>query len=380
MQYKEKLFDMRKKLHETPELSFEEKETSLIIKKFIMDTVGENNSFEIHSPFKTSVVVEYRGGKNGDPFILFRADMDALPVEENGTNKYVSKNCGTMHACGHDVHMTVLCGLIAETYDKLPDRNILFVFQPGEEGAGGAKQMMETGFFDKYNVKAAFALHVTDALDLGEVGSNGDVLFAIPKEIDVVFKGSSGHAAYPEKGNDAIAAASSFLSNVEHRIRKVINPTETFLAHFGKITGGKARNIIADEVKIEGTLRALDRKIMDKGTQEISKAAEIAASYFGCQSESKVLGEYLEVRNSPDLFEILKKVCSEHGVKCVEKKAELVGEDFCYFTDRYPGLLFWIGTKLPGKEPEQLHSASFFPDDQVIPLGIKVMWSVIKFT
>jgi N-acetyldiaminopimelate deacetylase len=375
----ERLKDLRKILHENPELSFLEYKTASIIKDFVSEVVGNNKLFTLHEPFATSVVVEYKGGSPDDSYFIFRADMDALPVKENSLNPYVSGNEGIMHACGHDIHMTVLCGLIAKVAEKKPSKNILFVFQPGEEGAGGAKKMMESGFFDSYNVKSAFALHVTDGLEFGEVGSNGDVLFAIPKEINVLFKGNSGHAAYPEKGNDALAVAASFLANIEHKIRKVVNPSETFLIHFGKISGGTARNIIADEVKIEGTLRAFDRNIMTLATEEIKNTAENAARNFGCRSEVTVLGEYLEVKNDPDLFNELKTVCRNIDIKCIEKKAGLVGEDFCYFTDRYSGLLFWIGTKMPGKEEKQLHSSDFFPPDEVVTAGVKILFSLLTF-
>ncbi len=377
MSLTEKLKLLRKKLHENPELSFKEHKTSGIIKDFVKDVAGENSAFKTYEPFLTSVVVEYRGGSTKDPFYIFRADMDGLPVTESSSNEYVSKNDGVMHACGHDIHMTILCGLIAEVAMKTPEKNILFVFQPGEEGAGGAKKMIETGFFDKYNVISAFALHVTDNHELGEVASNGGILFAIPKEVDIVFKGNSGHAAYPEKGSDALAAAASFLTNIEHKIRKVLNPSETFLIHFGKISGGKARNIIADEVKIEGTLRAFDRKIMNTGSEEVKNTALSCGAVFGCKTEVNVLGEYLEVRNTPELFDVLKKVCSNLSVRCIDKKAELVGEDFCYFTDRYPGLLFWIGTREPGKKAEQLHSPTFFPPDKVVESGVKILFYLL---
>jgi N-acetyldiaminopimelate deacetylase len=373
----EKLRVLRKELHESPELSFQEIKTASIVKNFISITVGGNDRFILHEPFATSVVLEYRGNSPDSPYIIFRADMDALPVTEDPANTYVSENEGIMHACGHDIHMTALCGLIAVVFEQKPEKNILFVFQPGEEGAGGAKKMMETGFFDRFNVKSAFALHVTDSLKLGEAGSNGDVLFAIPKEIDIVFRGTSGHAAYPEKGNDAIAAAASFIANIEHHIRKSVNPVHTFLAHFGRISGGQARNIIADEVKIEGTLRALDRDIMTLGTEVVRNAALDTAQSFGCNAEVNVLGEYLEVRNSPQLFETLKEICARNEMGCVEKKAELVGEDFCYFTDRYPGLLFWIGTRLPSSQERQLHSASFFPDDKVLPIAVKILSEIM---
>ncbi|HRZ78932.1 MAG TPA: amidohydrolase [bacterium] len=372
-----KLNELREKLHKCPELSLEEYYTQKILEDFIVKVTEGGTSFKIFKPFHTSLVVEYRNG--GDiPFKLIRADMDALPVTESENNGIVSEKKGLMHACGHDVHMTILCGLISRTAHEKPASNLLFVFQPGEEGAGGAKKMLETGFFDNYAVDSVYALHVTDDHDLGEVASNGSILFAIPREVDIIFKGRSAHAAYPEKGSNALSAAVFFLSSVEHIIRRSLNPTGVFLAHFGKMTSGTARNIVADHAKVEGTLRAFKSDIMEKGSLIIEKTAAECAAGFGCTAEMKVLGEYVEVRNSPALFKKLQEVSQKTGIKCIEKEGELVGEDFGYFTRKWPGILFWLGARKHGSDRKALHSQSFFPSNDVISVGLEVMSGLIK--
>jgi len=371
-----KLFELRDQLHESPELSFEEFKTSEIIESFLNDHIKGIEAFKVIKPYKTSIVVEYKNADN-KPFKLFRADMDALPVLESSDNPVISKNEGVMHACGHDIHMTVLCGLIARTALNMPKENVLFVFQPGEEGAGGAKKMIAEGVFDNYNICCAHALHVTDDHFLGEVASNDNILFAIPKEVNVEFYGSSAHAAFPEKGCDALAAAASFLTDLEYQIRRKINPTSIFLAHFGKITSGTARNIVSDKSIVEGTLRAFDPEVMEKGMEVVGTVATLAAQKFGCSAKVKTLGEYVEVRNTPELYKKLKNICEDTEIKCVCKNGELVGEDFGYFTKKFSGIMFWIGSCEEGKAPETLHSKTFFPSSKALVTGLEIMWKML---
>lgn len=372
------LIDLRTKLHKCPELSLAEYKTAEILLEFISRTVKNDDHFKIFRPFHTSIVVEYKNGPADLPFRLVRADMDALPVTESENNGIISENNGIMHACGHDIHMTILCGLIMKTAEEKPVSNFLFVFQPGEEGAGGAKKLLETGFFDSYDIESAQALHVTDDHEIGECASNGGILFAIPREVDIIFKGRSSHAAFPEKGNDALAAAALFLSSVKNVLKSSMDPSDTFLAHFGKITSGSARNIVSDFSKIEGTLRAFSPDVMSQGSDIVDENAKKCASEFGCSSIMTVLGEYVEVRNSPALFERLKRVSQKTGMKCIEKKGELVGEDFGYFTKKWSGIMFWIGSREKGVTPNSLHSQEFFPSNNVIYSGVKVMWELIN--
>ena len=369
---------LRSELHRFPELSFKEERTADIIQSFITERINGSNLFTIHRPFLTSVVVEYSNGKDL-PYRIFRADMDALPVKEFALNEIISQNQGVMHACGHDVHMTILCGLISEAACLKPQKNVLFVFQPGEEGAGGAKGLIDSGFFDRFNIESAFALHVTDDHEVGEVASNGGLLFAIPREIDVVFKGKSAHAAYPEKGNNALMASARFLFKCGETLKNVIAENEVFLAHFGKISSGTARNIISDYAEIQGTLRSFDMEVMIKGTETVKKTADECATFLGCSAEVKILGEYVAVKNDTKLFDLLKKISSEKGIRCIEKKGELVGEDFGYFTQKWGGLLFWLGSKDPDKNPNPLHSEKFFPSFKAIDTGLEIMTEILLY-
>ena len=374
----ERLKKLRRTLHESPEPSFNEFKTAEIILDFFNEVTKGSPLFKVHRPFLSSIVIDYHNG--GDmPYKLFRADMDAIKVDESPTHEIVSKNPGVMHACGHDIHMTVLCGILAEVAEKLPEKNILFVFQPGEEGAGGARKMIESGVFDKYDIEAAHAIHVNDDFLVGEIASNDNVLFAIPREVDVVFEGKTAHAAFPERGHDALAAAAEFLTVIEHNIRKNINPTETFHAHFGKLVSGTARNVVSGHSKIEGTLRSFTSEMMDAGTKIVEETAQRCAEAYGCTSKLTILGEYIEVRNTPELFAKLKTAAEKHNIRCICKKGDLVGEDFGYFTRKWSGIMFWVGCrKDPKAEPVSLHSNLFFPDFGAVEVALKLMLEMLE--
>ena len=374
----ERLKQLRKTLHESPEPSFNEFKTAEIILGFFNEVAKDSPLFTVKRPFLTSIVIDYHNG--GDtPYKLFRADMDAIRVDESPEHEIVSKNPGVMHACGHDIHMTVLCGILMEVAEKLPEKNILFVFQPGEEGAGGARKMIESGVFDSYNIEAAHAIHVNDDFLVGEIASNDNILFAIPREVDVVFEGKTAHAAFPERGHDALAAAAEFLTVVEHNIRKTINPTDTFHAHFGKLVSGTARNVVSGYSKIEGTLRSFTSEMMATGTKIVEETAKRCAETYGCSAKLTILGEYIEVRNTPELFAKLKTAAEKHGIKCIYKKGDLVGEDFGYFSKKWSGIMFWVGCrKNSASEPVSLHSNLFFPDFGAVEVALKLMLEMLN--
>jgi len=373
------LRNLRKELHEHPEMAFHEMETRSIIERFLAEQIAGNPEFTVYRLLETGLVIEYRGATVPDePFFVFRADMDALPIAEDPSHPVVSKRPGFMHACGHDLHMTVLAGFIARVAREKPRRNILFVFQPGEEGAGGAKRMLETGFFDPYPVAAAYAFHVTDDYPIGTVATRAGVLFAMSREIDVTLTGTAAHAAFPQKGSDAILAAAHFLTTLPVLLAKKRDPVRPFLCHFGRIEGGVARNVTADRCLLEGTLRALDRETMEIGTAIVEEAARFSASLFGGSSHVEVLGDFLPVVCDAKRVEHFRKVCASMGIQYVDAPAKMVGEDFGFFCDRWPSLLFWLGTRREGEAPHELHTPAFYPPDDVVGYGIAIFAGLLS--
>lgn len=370
------IFQLREKLHKYPETAYKEKMTQEILLNFLKKHIGKNAAFSFHKPFRTSIIVQY-SVVPGEKYSLFRADMDALPIDEkNCKRQIISKNPGVMHACGHDIHMSVLSGFILLTARTTPRKNILFVFQPAEEGAGGAMGLIKTGFFESFDIKSAFALHVCDDFLSGTAASNGATLFAMPKELDLIFKGKQAHGAMPGKGSDAIASASLFLSEIKKQIAAKIPPTEPVLLHTGKISGGSARNIVAKKCSLFSTLRAPSKETMEKAVEIIKNTAFHSAKLYDGKVEIMERGEYIPVVNNPKLFEKLKKAGKNAGIPVKETGMKMVGEDFGFFTDRYPGLLFWLGTAEDNRPPAPLHSPDFYPGNHNILNGIRLFNSI----
>src|ERR1035437_1422149 len=226
--------ELRHTLHKFPELMFEEfKTTETLIK-----SIEGMNNIKTLRPLETGLIAEYK--VNDGNFYLFRADIDALPIkEETGVSFASMNNC--MHACGHDIHTSILYGLLKYVVENKTNKNILFLFQPGEEGGGGAERIINSGILSNYNIEKAFALHVTDEYEQGVIASSPGVLFASSFEVDIEFFGKSAHVAFPENGNNAFEALVLFLAKVNDLIKR---EEEKIIFGYGKVASGSVRNIV----------------------------------------------------------------------------------------------------------------------------------------
>lgn len=359
---------IRRELHRTPELAFREEKTKLLILSWLRQISG----IRIHE-FSTNngILVEYSRGEG--PYRLFRADMDALPVSESTGCPFSSQNPGLMHACGHDVHMTVLLGLIERMAEQNVRRNLLFLFQPAEEGEGGAQSVIAEGLIQRYNVEAAFALHVASGLPVGTVSSRPGVFFGVPQEFDVQFFGKTAHAAFPEKGINALDTGRNFLSLMERDVSDLAKQHRVIF-HVGKVSAGTIRNVVPNHCKLEGTHRSLDKEVSLRINELISNNASLATKMYGAEYRVDFLVTYDPVVNSADLVEELKQACAETGTKYQKAEASLTGEDFGFFTSLYPGLLFWLGSGCA----EPLHSDKFLPDEACLATGVDIFAALAR--
>ncbi|MCB5262802.1 MAG: M20 family metallopeptidase [Candidatus Cloacimonetes bacterium] len=366
---------LRHELHKIPEIAYQEHKTKALILKYLQEltsTRGVKDLFEIiEFPQSTGILVVYVGGTEADEFQLFRADMDALPTDEATGCDFASEHEGMMHACGHDVHMAVLLGLIQRVWIMRPKCNLLFLFQPAEEGEGGAESILATGILQRYSIAAAFALHVGSDLPVGTVSSKAGIFFGIPQEFDLKFIGKAAHVAFPEKGINALSCALDFFSGIQPELEE-LQKTERLIFHVGKMTAGKIRNIIADECLLQGTHRSLNSPTQQKINELIQSQAQLAADKSQAKVVLKLLGSYDPVINAAALVERLKDYCTGLGYEFSEAETVMTGEDFGFFTSIYPGLLFWLGS---GCE-EALHSKYFLPEDACINVGIDLMWAL----
>jgi N-acetyldiaminopimelate deacetylase len=360
------LFEIRQQLHQIPEIAFQEFKTKELLLSYLTDLPG----ITIHQ-FKTNtgILIEYSKGKG--EYQLFRADMDGLPIQEATGCEFSSQHAGMMHACGHDVHMAILLGLIFWVVETKPQQNLLFLFQPAEEGQGGAESIISEGLLQKYQIKSAFALHVNGNLPLNTISAKAGIFFAIPQEFDVEFIGKSAHAAFPANGKDALRAGVEFYQQMHNSIQKQFG-SEQVIFNIGELHSGTVRNVIPDKCVLKGTHRTLTKATRDLINAEIKTLATAIAKQYKLKFKFTPLCTYDPVVNDGHLYEQLKQACNALAIDFRESKTYMTGEDFGFFTSLYPGLLFWLGA---GENEHNLHSDCFLPDANCIPTGINLLYS-----
>ncbi len=361
------LIKIRKILHQIPELAFQEFKTQALLES-VLTTLHNLKIFKFPFP---GLLVEYR--VNNADFILYRADMDALPIQEKTNCDFSSTHTGIMHACGHDIHMTVLLGLIEKILQNHVKQNCLFLFQPAEEGMGGAESVLKTKILQSYSIQAAYALHVNGNLEVGTVSTKPGIIFGIPQEFDITFTGESSHAAFPNKGKDAIIMANQFINLMHTSIGKLFAATNPVIFHIGKITGGQVRNALASSCLLQGTHRTLDKLSWTRMNDLIRNCCDAISNIHQTEIKPEFLSTYDPVLNSPEIYHKFKQNLPS-DIVFTEAETVLTGEDFGFFTSIYPGLLFWLGAGTGG----ELHSPFFLPNDKCIKTGIDVLFSTLQ--
>ena len=356
--------ELRHKLHQTPELMFNEFETT----KILIENIEKFDSIKIHRPLETGILVEYK--VNESDFLLFRADIDALPIKEENEIPFKSTN-ENMHACGHDVHSAILYGFLKFVVENKIDQNILFLFQPGEEGGGGAEKVIESGIFNRFKIKNAFALHVTDEYESGTIASTPGVLFASAFEIDVEIIGKSAHVAFPENGIHAFDGLRLFLDEIQNVIK---NSEEKIIFGYGKVYSGTARNIIPAHAKAECTIRSLNSDLSLEFYKKIVQVLDSIKSKMKIEYKITKGSLYKEVKVDQNLFHLIQKNLSK-DFNFIDCGLKMTGEDFGFFTKMYPSFMFWLGTSKG--EKHGLHTPKFLPDDNIIETGIDIFKRIL---
>ena len=367
---KNKIIDTRRDFHKYPELSFQEKRTSKIVAEKL-ESFGVSVKRNIG---KTGVVGTLNGKANGKT-IAFRADMDALPIQETGNTTYKSVNKGVMHACGHDAHTAILLGA-AEALSKIKnsfDGTIKFIFQPAEEGYGGAKFMIEDGALE--NVEEIYGLHVWNYQKSGTIGIKSGPVMAAADMFTIKINGIGGHGAAPQGTIDCIVVASHLIQAFQTIISRNTNPLDSTVVTIGQINGGNNFNIIADEVILQGTARAYteeNRSLIKKRMNEIIKGVE--ATF-----KAKIIFEYKDgyppVINHKEITKnVINAAKSVVNENVVSPYLSMGGEDFSYFANKVPGCFFFLGS-LPKNKPLMSvpqHCSHFDIDEEVMLIGSSI--------
>lgn len=367
------LVSLRRDLHRRPELSFREVETAARVVREL-EALGLQPRPGVG---RTGVVCDIG---EGDPVVALRADMDALPIQEANDHGFVSETDGVMHACGHDAHTAGLVGAARLLVDahrarELPTGTVRLLFQPSEEtadaeGVSGAPRMIEDGALE--GVRAIVGLHVGAHMPSGRLLVGGGPVMGGSQELDVVVRGRAAHAAMADQGVDALLLAAEAVVACQSIASRTLAPTETAVVHFGTVEGGDAHNIVADEVRLRGTIRYFEADVGTRiraGIEAIFSGLEAR----GARVEVTFSPPYVPVVNDPALAEALAEHFREAlGPGRVDPQpALLTAEDFGAFTETLPGVFFWLGAAC--ERPRQHHHPEFDIDESVLPLGAAAM-------
>lgn len=372
-----RLIEIRRHIHAHPEISGQEYKTAAYVS-------GVLSSYGFHVQEmvgKTGVVADLEGIEPPEGNVLaIRSDMDALPIAEKTGLPFASKSPGIMHACGHDVHTTVGLGTamvlseLAQTNQQRFPSTTRFLFQPAEETAQGAKWMIDDGVMN--NVAAILGLHTFPSIQAGTIGLRQGPLTAAADDLEIVISGESGHGARPHQAIDAIWIAAQVITQMQQSISRTINPLHPAVITIGKISGGRAANVIADTVTLTGTVRSLHADTHAMLPDWIEKIASDICQLHGATCTVKYTRRCTSVLNNPDLTNLVATCATEAlGRDRIEwiPDASMGAEDFANYTDLVPGTMFRLGVGYADKHNHPLHHAEFEVDETALLAGVTTM-------
>jgi hippurate hydrolase len=359
----------RRDLHQIPELQLDLPETSAYIKNVLQDL-----SCTLIYPSHSAVCAFFDFGK--EETIAFRSDMDALPLHEKTGLPFASRHEGAAHSCGHDAHMAMLLEFanrieeMSEEEKAKLDKNIMLIFQPGEESPGGAKLIVESGLFDDYHISHIFGIHMWPLLAAGTVATKPGPLMARSCEINVEFTGKGAHAGRKAEGIDALAAAADFFMQTLELEKELNTQNMVHVLHFGKMEAGRVRNAVADKALLQGTLRVFSEDDFERIQTRLKQIAKKIDSKYGTNSELFFSEGYPALINDNKTAE---KILASLDVKRLEHP-EMISEDFSYYLQKVPGVFFYLGS---GKNFE-LHDPAFDIDENVLENGASLYQNLLS--
>lgn len=377
MRKEDDLITIRRHLHQIPEVALEEVETHA----FLMQVIGmmDQKFLKILEPkeLPTAILVRVQGS---DPSrtIGYRTDIDGLPVDEKTGLPYASQHPGKMHACGHDMHMTVALGVLDYFASHQPKDNLVFFFQPAEESEAGGRRAYELGLFEgEWRPDEFYGLHVNPKMQTGVIGCRMGTLFAGTTEVNIDVIGKGGHAAFPQDAKDAVVAASALVMQVQTIISRSINPIESGVITLGKFEAGTIRNVIADHARLEGTIRGLTQVMIEKIKERVQEICEGIERSFEVEVRLGLnQGGYFPVENDPVLTKRFIRFMQENpDVVYEEVPPAMTGEDFGYLLHQFPGTMFWLGVD----GGAQLHESSMSPKEGAIQKGITAITEFLEY-
>ena len=358
---------IRRDLHQIPEIGLEEYKTHAYLMRIIDELTAGLDFVEIRT-WRTGILVFVKGSTPVKT-IGWRTDIDGLPIVEETGFAFASQHEGRMHACGHDMHMTIALGLLGKLTTEQPKNNLLFLFQPAEENEAGGMLMYEDGAFGDWLPDEFYGLHVRPDLKVGDIATNTSTLFAGTCEVKLTFKGKGGHAAFPHNANDALVAASYFITQVQTIVSRNVDPIKGAVVTFGEFHAGTTNNVIAETAFLHGTIRTLTQEMNLLTQKRLREIAEGVARSFGVELDLELKqGGYLPVENHPELStQCMNFFQKESDVHMIDISPAMTGEDFGYLLSKVKGVMFWLGID----SPYALHHPKMAPDEAALPFAIE---------
>lgn len=366
----------RRDIHAHPELGFEEQRTSDLVA-----TQLAAFGIEVHRGVgRTGVVGVLRAG-GSKRTVGLRADMDALPIQEANTFDHRSRHEGRMHACGHDGHTTMLLGAakyLAAT--RKFDGTVNFIFQPAEEGIGGAKAMIDDGLFRRFPCEAVFGMHNRPGMPLGRFAVKAGPMMAGGAFFDIDIEGRGAHGARPESGVDPVLAASHVIAALQSIVARNVRPVDTAVLSVTQVHGGDAYNVIPQKVRLSGTVRAFSNEVMELVGRNMARVAEGVASGFGAKAKTDFRVIFPPTINNPAEAEFAAGICAGLvGAENVKRDPALImaSEDFAFMLNEVPGCYINIGNG-DGEGACEVHNPSYDFNDRALPLGASFFAKLVE--
>lgn len=366
-----RVLDQRRDFHRHPELAYEEVRTSGKVVEWCKALGLEL----VTGLGRTGVVARLKGSRPGK-IIALRADMDALPIQEANTHGFVSTHAGKMHACGHDAHTAMLLGVaavLAEHRDAIAGE-VRFIFQPAEEGLGGAVPMIEAGALD--DVQLVLAQHMGPTHSTGTIAVSQGPAMAATDFFTLKIIGRGGHGAYPHLSVDAIPIAAQVITALQTIVSRGVDPLQAAVVTIGTINGGFRSNVIAPAVEMTGTVRTFDQALRESMPLTMERIVRGIVDAHGARHELDYTLNYPAVINDDEATQLLKAsaaaVVGTDRVRVIPPS--MAGEDFAYYAQKVPGCFYWLGCRKPGiEDAANLHSPDFDLDEDSLEIGMRVM-------
>ncbi|HDR7793534.1 TPA: M20 peptidase aminoacylase family protein [Bacillus luti] len=358
----ERLISIRRSLHEHPELSYEEFETTKTIKNWL----EEKNITIIHSSLETGVIAEVSGNNSG-PIIAIRADIDALPIQEETNLPYASKIQGKMHACGHDFHTAAIIGAAYLLKEKESSLNgtVRFIFQPAEESSNGACKVIEAGHLQ--DVQAIFGMHNKPDLPVGTIGIKDGPLMAGVDRFEIEIHGVGTHAAVPDAGVDPIVASSQIVMALQTIVSRNISSAHNAVVSVTNIHSGNTWNVIPERATLEGTIRTFQAETREKIPVLMERIINGISDALGVKTAFRFYPGPPAVHNDANLTDLCTQIAEEMALNVITPTPSMAGEDFSFYQQEIPGSFVFMGTS----GTHEWHHPSFTIDEQALPISAK---------